>query len=141
MTLKAFNGCPTKNALAQHFVSKSNLNVGHVNDPGKRFEETIGKFLRMREDFLRTCLATGKERKVYMSQKKKKAQPSTASKRKKKKFVRNKRIKVADWRKCLEASDVNKIWNELHRIVSSHPLVRASKKAGFLVDRDNQGVL
>lgn len=42
--------------------------------------------------------------------------------------------KVGKWNDSLQASDVNQIWNELHRIVSSHPLVRASKRAGFLVE-------
>ena len=39
-------------------------------------------------------------------------------------------IKIGKWNENLEASDVNQIWIELHRIVSSHPLVRASKRAG-----------
>lgn len=43
-------------------------------------------------------------------------------------------IKVGKWNESLRASDVNQIWTELHRIVSSHPLVRASKRAGFLVE-------
>ncbi len=43
-------------------------------------------------------------------------------------------IKVGKWIESLKASDVNQIWIELHRIVSSHPLVRASKRAGFLVE-------
>ncbi|MEJ7623243.1 MAG: hypothetical protein WKF34_04570 [Pyrinomonadaceae bacterium] len=43
-------------------------------------------------------------------------------------------IKVGKWNESLKASDVNQIWTELHRIVSSHPLVRASKRAGFLVE-------
>jgi hypothetical protein len=46
----------------------------------------------------------------------------------------NKQIKVGKWNDSLNASDVNQIWIELHRIVSSHPLVRASKRAGFLVE-------
>jgi hypothetical protein len=48
--------------------------------------------------------------------------------------IRNKRIKVGKWNKSLKVSDVNQIWAELHRIVSSHPLVRASKRAGFLIE-------
>lgn len=44
------------------------------------------------------------------------------------------RIKIGKWNDILQASDVNQIWIELHRIVSSHPLVRASKRAGFLVE-------
>ena len=59
----------------------------------------------------------------------------------KKKFSRrNKRIKVGKWNKSLKESDVNQIWTELHRIVSSHPLVRASKKAGFLVEEGRYNV-
>jgi hypothetical protein len=46
----------------------------------------------------------------------------------------NRQIKVGKWNESLRASDVNQIWTELHRIVSSHPLVRASKRAGFLVE-------
>ena len=42
--------------------------------------------------------------------------------------------KVGKWNESLKSSDVNQIWIELHRIVSSHPLVRASKRAGFLVE-------
>ncbi len=48
--------------------------------------------------------------------------------------VPNRQIKVGKWNESLRASDVNQIWIELHRIVSSHPLVRASKRAGFLVE-------
>lgn len=50
------------------------------------------------------------------------------------KSIRNRQIKVGKWTESLKTSDVNQIWNELHRIVSSHPLVRASKSAGFLVE-------
>ena len=48
------------------------------------------------------------------------------------KSIRNRQIKVGKWTESLKNSDVNQIWTELHRIVSSHPLVRASKSAGFL---------
>ena len=48
--------------------------------------------------------------------------------------IQNKQVKVGRWNDSLNASDVNQIWLELHRIVSSHPLVRASKRAGFLVE-------
>ena len=34
----------------------------------------------------------------------------------------------------LRSSDVNRLWSELHRIVSHHPLVRASRNAGLLVE-------
>lgn len=50
------------------------------------------------------------------------------------KSIRNRQIKVGKWTESLKISDVNQIWTELHRIVSSHPLVRASKSAGFLVE-------
>lgn len=48
--------------------------------------------------------------------------------------IRNRQIKVGKWTESLKTSNVNQIWNELHRIVSSHPLVRASKSAGFLIE-------
>ncbi|MGH9949416.1 MAG: hypothetical protein ACRD6X_19765 [Pyrinomonadaceae bacterium] len=47
-------------------------------------------------------------------------------------------IKIGKWIESLKSSDVNQIWLELHRIVSSHPLVRASKRAGFLVEEGKQ---
>jgi hypothetical protein len=50
------------------------------------------------------------------------------------KSVQTRQIKVGKWNESLKKSDVNQIWTELHRIVSSHPLVRASKRAGFLVE-------
>lgn len=50
------------------------------------------------------------------------------------KSIQRRQIKVGKWNESLKTSDVNQIWTELHRIVSSHPLVRASKRAGFLVE-------
>lgn len=50
------------------------------------------------------------------------------------KTIQNRQIKIGKWREILENSNVNQIWSELHRIVSSHPLVRASKSAGFLIE-------
>ncbi len=50
------------------------------------------------------------------------------------KTIQNRQIKVGKWTESLKVSDVNQIWSELHRIVSSHPLVRASKRAGFLIE-------
>lgn len=50
------------------------------------------------------------------------------------KSIQRRQIKVGKWNESLVKSDVNQIWAELHRIVSSHPLVRASKRAGFLVE-------
>ncbi len=58
----------------------------------------------------------------------------------KKKTSRKKRYKIGAWNVSLKKSDVNQIWAELHRIVSSHPLVRASKKAGFLVEEGKYNV-
>lgn len=46
----------------------------------------------------------------------------------------HRQIRVGKWIESLKTSDVNQIWTELHRIVSSHPLVRASKTAGLLVE-------
>src|SRR6476469_1033027 len=43
-------------------------------------------------------------------------------------------LKIGKWTDSLKTSDVNQTWTELHRIVASHPLVRASKRAGFLVE-------
>src|SRR6478735_10037332 len=48
--------------------------------------------------------------------------------------IQHRQLKIGKWVESLKASDVNQIWLELHRIVSSHPLVRASKQAGFLVE-------
>jgi hypothetical protein len=42
--------------------------------------------------------------------------------------------KSGKWVESLRSSDVSKIWSELHRIVSHHPLVRASRNAGLLVE-------
>ncbi len=43
-------------------------------------------------------------------------------------------IRVGRWIESLKTSDVNQLWAELHRVVSCHPLVRASKSAGLLVE-------
>src|SRR5918912_1025101 len=42
--------------------------------------------------------------------------------------------KSGHWVESLRSSDVNLLWAELHRIVSHHPLVRASRSAGLLVE-------
>ncbi len=73
-----------------------------------------------------------------MSSKKQKTPVSKSAS--KKKNPRKRRYKIGNWNKSLKASDVNQIWAELHRIVSSHPLVRASKKAGFLVEEGKYNV-
>lgn len=54
------------------------------------------------------------------------------------KSIPTRQIKVGKWNDSLKNSNVNQIWAELHRIVSSHPLVRASKRAGFLVEEGRQ---
>ena len=43
------------------------------------------------------------------------------------------------WIESLRRSDVNRLWAELQRIVSSHPLVRASHSAGLLVEEGDRG--
>jgi hypothetical protein len=42
--------------------------------------------------------------------------------------------KSGKWVESLLSSDVGRLWTELHRIVSHHPLVRASRSAGLLVE-------
>jgi hypothetical protein len=42
--------------------------------------------------------------------------------------------KSGKWVESLHSSDVQRLWTELHRIVSHHPLVRASRSAGLLVE-------
>lgn len=38
------------------------------------------------------------------------------------------------WVESLRSSDVSRLWTELHRLVCHHPLVRASKSAGLLIE-------
>ncbi len=47
--------------------------------------------------------------------------------------------KTAKWVDSLRSSDVNRLWTDLHRIVSYHPLVRASRSAGLLVEEGSGG--
>jgi hypothetical protein len=47
--------------------------------------------------------------------------------------------KSAKWVDSLKSSDVNRLWTDLHRIVSHHPLVRASRSAGLLVEEGGGG--
>jgi len=42
--------------------------------------------------------------------------------------------KSGKWVESLRNSDVSRLWLELHRIVSHHPLVRASRSAGLLIE-------
>lgn len=63
------------------------------------------------------------------------AAPNAADKRPQSRPRRNDRTaKNAKWVESLKSSDVNRLWTELHRIVSHHPLVRASRSAGLLVE-------
>ena len=43
------------------------------------------------------------------------------------------------WVESLRRSDVNRLWTELQRLVSYHPLVRASHSAGLLVEEGDRG--
>lgn len=52
--------------------------------------------------------------------------------------VPNRQLRIGKWIESLKTSDVNQIWADLHRVVSSHPLVRASKTAGLLVEEGKQ---
>jgi hypothetical protein len=47
--------------------------------------------------------------------------------------------KGGKWVESLRSSDVSRLWIELHRIVSHHPLVRASRNAGLLVEEGGGG--
>lgn len=63
------------------------------------------------------------------------AAPTAADKRSQPRVRRNERSgKTAKWVESLRSSDVNRLWTELHRIVAHHPLVRASRSAGLLVE-------
>ena len=42
--------------------------------------------------------------------------------------------KSGKWVESLRLSDVGRLWMELHRVVSHHPLVRASRSAGLLIE-------
>lgn len=44
----------------------------------------------------------------------------------------------AQWVNSLRRSDVSQLWTDLHRIVCHHPLVRASRSAGLLVEEGAQ---
>ena len=46
----------------------------------------------------------------------------------------DRQTKSGKWVESLRSSDVGRLWTELHRIVSHHPLVRASRSAGLLVE-------
>lgn len=44
----------------------------------------------------------------------------------------------AQWINSLRCSDVTQLWADLHRIVCHHPLVRASRSAGLLIEEGAQ---
>lgn len=46
----------------------------------------------------------------------------------------DRQAKSGKWIESLRSSDVGRLWIELHRVVSHHPLVRASRSAGLLVE-------
>jgi hypothetical protein len=62
------------------------------------------------------------------------ADPAAAEKKPQPKGRRPYDRKNAKWVESLRSSDVSRLWSELHRIVSHHPLVRASRSAGLLVE-------
>ena len=63
------------------------------------------------------------------------AAPNAVDKRPQPRARRNERSgKNAKWVESLRSSDVNRLWSDLHRIVSHHPLVRASRSAGLLIE-------
>ena len=62
------------------------------------------------------------------------AEPGSAEKKPQPKGRRPYDRKNAKWVESLRSSDVSRLWSELHRIVSHHPLVRASRSAGLLVE-------
>jgi len=46
----------------------------------------------------------------------------------------DRKLRAGNWLENLRSSDVSGLWTELHRVVSHHPLVRASRSAGLLVE-------
>jgi hypothetical protein len=50
----------------------------------------------------------------------------------------DRKYRSGNWVESLRSSDVNRLWAELHRVVCHHPLVRASKSAGLLVEEGAQ---
>ncbi len=71
---------------------------------------------------------------------KKVAEPATDDKHPQPRARRHDRQgKNAKWVESLRTSDVSRLWAELHRIVSHHPLVRASRSAGLLVEEGGSG--
>ena len=50
----------------------------------------------------------------------------------------NRSPQTGRWIESLEKSDVNQLWTELHRVVCYHPLVKASRNAGLLIEEDHR---
>jgi hypothetical protein len=69
------------------------------------------------------------------------AAPTAVDKRPQPRARRNERSgKNAKWVESLRSSDVNRLWTDLHRIVSHHPLVRASRSAGLLIEEGSGAI-
>ena len=47
-------------------------------------------------------------------------------------------LHLGKWVENLEKSDVAQLWADLHRVVCYHPLVRASRSAGLLIEDDSR---
>ncbi|MCM3903467.1 MAG: hypothetical protein ND866_17325 [Pyrinomonadaceae bacterium] len=64
----------------------------------------------------------------------KELEPSTSEDQPRTRRTSERQAKSGKWVESLRSSDVGRLWTELHRIVSHHPLVRASRSAGLLVE-------
>src|ERR1044071_4883085 len=53
--------------------------------------------------------------------------------------TRTRPARAGRWVEALCCSDVARLWGELQRLVSNHPLVRASHSAGLLVEEGDRG--
>jgi hypothetical protein len=62
--------------------------------------------------------------------------PGTTEKQPQPRARRNydRQSRSAKWVESLKSSDVSRLWSDLHRVVSHHSLVRASRSAGLLVE-------
>jgi hypothetical protein len=64
----------------------------------------------------------------------KEREPSTVQEQARARRKLERQARSGKWVESLHSSDVNRLWTELHRIVSHHPLVRASRSAGLLIE-------
>ncbi len=64
----------------------------------------------------------------------KEVEPGTSEDQPRTRRTSERQAKSGKWVESLRSSDVGRLWTELHRIVSHHPLVRASRSAGLLVE-------